>query len=465
MASRKTSERHRRRYPWHRRRRWILLAVVLLIASVVAGVLVLQLRSRRAFEARLAEIRATGVPVTLEEMAEAYRPPPDSDSKRNAAEIWRQTSESEAAKRKLSPEYVDVGKALNEWKGGTSLPNELRELLAAHLAENAEALRRLHAAAEAGFAPHALDLSQGIDVDLSHLNRTREAARLLHAEALYTADAGDEAQALRSLRAALAAGESLREEPLLISQLVRISCHGVTQEGWRKALALGNFSEEQLVQMQDAFSAAEDKAGLANSMAYARSTGLAHYDDPDMVIENLGVLNADNYVPGATRMLIAAGNVVGYNDEDRLDYLAHMDELIALSDKPYPEMLPAMESLGDTYEAGSSWLPRISEGLTPALSRMGATFARDAASLRMSAAAAAVERYRLVHGSPPDALGDLTPSFLPALPEDPFDGQALRYRRNGEGYVVYSVFEDKEDDGGTATRRAMEGDWLFEVVR
>ncbi len=458
--------RARRRYPWHRRRRWVFVVIVACMATAVAGVLVLRSLSRRAFEERLTEIRATGAPVTLEEFTEAYRPPPQADGKQNAAEIWRQTMESKPAKPKPPSEYVDVEKLLREWEGGTSLPEELRETLAAHLAENAEALRLLHEAAETGFAPQALDLSQGYSLDLSHLARMRAAARLLRAEALYAADAGDPAQTLKSLRAALAVADALHEEPVVISQLVRIACHGTAQEGWRQALALGEFSDEQLVEMRDAFLAAEDKSGLASALAYERSMGLAFYDDPNMVIEHLGVLSADNYVPGATRMLIAAGNVVGYNDEDRLDYLAHMDRLIALGAKPYPEMLPAMEALGDEYDAGISWLPRISDSIALPLSRVGQSFARDAANLRMSAAAAAVERYRLVHGAPPDTLRDLTPTFLPDIPQDPFDGQPLRYRRNGQGYLVYSIYSDREDDGGTTVpRRHLEGDLLFEVVR
>ena len=48
----------------------------------------------------------------------------------------------------------------------------------------------------------------------------------------------------------------------------------------------------------------------------------------------------------------------------------------------------------------------------------------------------------------PDDLKELTPQFREAIPTDPFDGAALRYRRLTRGYVVYSVGEDGRDDGG-----------------
>jgi hypothetical protein len=64
-------------------------------------------------------------------------------------------------------------------------------------------------------------------------------------------------------------------------------------------------------------------------------------------------------------------------------------------------------------------------------------------------AALAVERYRLANGKLPDHLSDLVPTFLPTVSTDPFDGKPLRYKTLAKGYVVYSVGDDREDNGGT----------------
>jgi hypothetical protein len=69
--------------------------------------------------------------------------------------------------------------------------------------------------------------------------------------------------------------------------------------------------------------------------------------------------------------------------------------------------------------------------------------------MRDAQTAIAVERYRLANGRLPNQLRDLTPTFLPAVPADPFDGKPLRYKPLAKGYVVYSVGEDREDNGGT----------------
>ena len=43
---------------------------------------------------------------------------------------------------------------------------------------------------------------------------------------------------------------------------------------------------------------------------------------------------------------------------------------------------------------------------------------------------------------------DLVPTYLDAVTKDPFDGSELRYKKLETGFTVYSVGEDKRDDGG-----------------
>jgi len=60
----------------------------------------------------------------------------------------------------------------------------------------------------------------------------------------------------------------------------------------------------------------------------------------------------------------------------------------------------------------------------------------------------AVYRYINHHGNPPTDLGTLVPEFLAELPLDPFDRKPLRYRVDGDEWVLYSVGENIDDDGG-----------------
>ena len=70
--------------------------------------------------------------------------------------------------------------------------------------------------------------------------------------------------------------------------------------------------------------------------------------------------------------------------------------------------------------------------------------------LEVARTALAVQRYRLAQGKLPAALGDLAPAYLDAVPVDPFDGQALRFKPLAAGFIVYSVGRDGMDNGGRA---------------
>jgi hypothetical protein len=60
-----------------------------------------------------------------------------------------------------------------------------------------------------------------------------------------------------------------------------------------------------------------------------------------------------------------------------------------------------------------------------------------------------LERYRAGHKNLyPDSLNSLVPDFLPAVPEDIFNGSPLQYHRRADGYLLYSVGSDRKDDGG-----------------
>ncbi len=77
-----------------------------------------------------------------------------------------------------------------------------------------------------------------------------------------------------------------------------------------------------------------------------------------------------------------------------------------------------------------------------------ATADRSQAKLRLLICGLALRAYSVEKGHPPEKLADLVPEYLPEVPEDPYSGTRLVYRRNPTGYVLYSVGPDGRDDGG-----------------
>jgi hypothetical protein len=62
--------------------------------------------------------------------------------------------------------------------------------------------------------------------------------------------------------------------------------------------------------------------------------------------------------------------------------------------------------------------------------------------------ALALEGFRNEAERLPENLDELVPKFIEEVPEDPFTGMDLEYRRTEKGYVIYSVGRDREDNGG-----------------
>ncbi len=71
----------------------------------------------------------------------------------------------------------------------------------------------------------------------------------------------------------------------------------------------------------------------------------------------------------------------------------------------------------------------------------------------------ALEAWRKKHGEYPERLEDLEPNLLSSVPRDPFAlDQALRYRREDDTYLLYSIGPNGQDNGGEAMERPDEED-------
>jgi hypothetical protein len=70
-------------------------------------------------------------------------------------------------------------------------------------------------------------------------------------------------------------------------------------------------------------------------------------------------------------------------------------------------------------------------------------------TIQATLAQIAIERHRLRHAEYPLSLEKVDHDLLPKLPTDLPSLHPLRYRRIGDGYILYSDGADGNDDGGT----------------
>jgi hypothetical protein len=85
------------------------------------------------------------------------------------------------------------------------------------------------------------------------------------------------------------------------------------------------------------------------------------------------------------------------------------------------------------------------------------THNRVLSCLRLLAAELAARCYQTDQKKPPDSLEQLVPKYLRHVPLDPFSGNALVYKPTGTNWLLYSVGEDKVDDGGKRQDRRKSG--------
>jgi hypothetical protein len=86
--------------------------------------------------------------------------------------------------------------------------------------------------------------------------------------------------------------------------------------------------------------------------------------------------------------------------------------------------------------------------LLPDFGRMQVFADTVATKRQLVTIALALAAYNCDHKKYPDKLADLAPDYLKGIPADMFSGQALLYKVQGDGCVVYSVGENMKDDGG-----------------
>jgi len=72
---------------------------------------------------------------------------------------------------------------------------------------------------------------------------------------------------------------------------------------------------------------------------------------------------------------------------------------------------------------------------------------RDAGTVRAVCLMLALKAYHRDHQSLPESLAALVPAYLPAIPDDPFDGSPFRY--SAERKMIYSVGGNLIDNGGS----------------
>ena len=448
-----TDARPRRRIWWF----WVIASLLLL---VFAGV---HLIGRSRVESHLAAIRKAGFPASPEELNAWYSAVPPAE---NAAFGFIEAADLVEAPTAASQLPV-VGKAELPEPGATLSP-EMREAMSLYLAANKDALETIRSAAQLPKSRYTMDLRQGFSTLLPHLAQLKKLAQLLKLETIYASDRRQPDLAVRSTLDALALAHSLANEPLVISELVRMACVAITVSGLERTLSENALTDQQLRTLSEKLQQAEadGHAGLTRALAGERSVGIDAFSMPPAKMAALSGSGGSSDPP---QMAFVALRVTGIQGRDFGFYLNTMEQFIKAAQMQFPDALQkartATTTMEERFQTVSGRLLIFSRMLLPALTKSIEKEARMAAQLRSAQLAIAIERYRIARGGGlPSNLGELMPTYLDQMPSDPFDGQPLRLERLDKGYRVLCPGAS-EDSSAPTDKKGRKKPLVFVVAR
>jgi hypothetical protein len=285
-----------------------------------------------------------------------------------------------------------------------------------------------------------------LDTRMERQAETREVVALLRYDAWLRAHEGDRRGAATACRAVFHVARSLGDEPLLISQMIRVAEDALACGMVERALAQGELELNDLTALQHLAENEERHPALEIALCGERAMMHALFEALESGAVTMDELGGGKKQQSFWDAVTSPWVQLRIRSEHPL-YLSWINEAVAAARLPDGRQEEAFRALDQRFQAEKS-RAIVATLLMNAVTIVEPSFRRTRARLRCLAVALAAERYRLTHHAWPDSLDCLTPDFLSAVPLDPYDGEPLRFRRTDEGVVVYSVGEDRVDNDG-----------------
>jgi hypothetical protein len=406
------------------------------IGIVLGGLVVLGLILNAGFiwitntrlERQLAAIRATGDPLTPTDLARPPIPP-----EQDAATYLNQTLSDCYAIDKNWDRYW-------KWRGERSaedpMPPEIQKLLEDTFSIHPNLIPLLDQAS------HCPDYDAKIDFTafdnqkeffektlLPCLQQPRSLARILEARSYLLVAKGKYNEAVQNDLILLRLTRLWDHNPFIASYLTTITIRGMALYSIHEALQAGPISNDVRNALDAELALQEPMAGFAQILKSERVFVVGSYM---------------NTLPGRNFWLVSRGR---WNIQEA-DCLSMFPSLIVLANDPdaYRKAISALEGQGSI----------LADLLKPALNAAFAAMTRVRAEIRCLRVLNAIQARGLEGSEKAPKLSEL--GLPPETTTDPFNGQPLHVKKLPEGWLIYSVGSNLEDDGGTVLDDPVKGD-------
>jgi len=329
-----------------------------------------------------------------------------------------------------------------------------RSKLAEFFLANQDVIEEIRRMAQRGAPVYPLDFSKGVQIELPHLARMRQCARLLREDAIIKAAADKKSEAVDDIIAGMKLGDALVPEPIIISQLLRIAIYGIMSDAVQNCFEGGDLPPERADELMSYIAQADNRRGFADSLAGELYMGLVQFSE----VRASGWSAALDMVDQATSVTGVLADMLfvwlyktplgrPWANMDEAAYADILSRVASAAELPYYEAMPIL----DAVDAGFETLPRtriLTRLLVPALSRACQAQARHEAMLDLMQMGILLEQYKVRTDRYPESLDAIIPDLGSSVPVDPFSGGPYHYQLSGDSFILYSIGRNRQDDGG-----------------
>ena len=305
---------------------------------------------------------------------------------------------------------------------------------------------------------------------LPHLACMKGISRIFQVRALARMESGNSQGAAEDVRMIFRMSDSLQEEPLLISQLVRIAVETIACKTLWLGLADHRWTDAQLAEFQQLLSQRSLGPSLIHGLEGERVVGLEGTEQalrgPFKLRVDTGFLDRvgdvqESGLRAGEFSAASLGNLLipaGWVRKSQVELLRGYQTLLIkarlqLSSTNRSSTGASMSGTDaaltmDTSGAGFPFTV-LRRMLLPALENAASKAQFGQTVVGLAGAACALERYHLAKGEFPASLDELVPQYVAVVPIDRMNGEPLHYRRTDDGWFqLWSVGKDGKDDHG-----------------
>ncbi len=313
----------------------------------------------------------------------------------------------------------------------------------------ADTLAALKQASEYPKAVFPIKWQLGYSVILPHLAKFRSATRLVAVQAIVLAEDNRLEEALDWCLTGLRVADHAAQEPSLVAQLVATAMRDMIFGAIEEIISdhpLPSTTMQSLQQHLQGVDVYGSFDGGLRSEAAQGCSMFAQFRTDAQVVHDLMQDTIGH--PALSHIWGVYCSWLGQplRNFDEATFLRLMARQVQASGRPYLEAKAELDAIEPQLREAR--MAMLSAMIVPVYARVYSK--RDASVTRVDLCriALALKSYKSHHGQYPQNLAQLQHELPWTLPKDVFSGRDFIYRRQAEGFLIYSVGPDFDDDGG-----------------